>query len=128
MTLRSPFKLISLMFILFYVVGCGAVRQVVITPDQESEKAYYEALNTFVLADKQFTSALVRYNNWCEQPGYAEACKVVDPYWVSVNDTIMAWGTIIELRKADNAAYDDYLSAIKALKSKILMEFPSYDW
>lgn len=107
--------------------GCGH-RQVVLTPDQEIDRAYYEALNTFSKAEKEFTGWLITYNNWCENPEYADACKVADPYWDKANTALDAWGAVVEAKKGSAFEQDVYLNELKALKTKMLMEIPNFKW
>lgn len=126
MTLKK-LKFVAIILVLSFVIGC-AQRQVVLTPNQESDRAYYEALNRFNQAEKEFTDKLIKYNDWCEIPAYSSACKTVDPYWTKANDVLDAWKSIVNSRKNDTAAQNNYHEAMKELKTTVLMNLNNYKW
>lgn len=126
---KLQFKFICFFVIvaIFIISGCFK-RQIVLTPEQEPDRQYYEVLNIFNQAEKEFTSKLVKYNNWCEKPEYDEACSALDEYWYKANTALEAWKDIVDSRKNDTIEQDNYLDALKTLKSNILMEAPNFIW
>ncbi|HUV77065.1 MAG TPA: hypothetical protein VMW06_03300 [Desulfobacterales bacterium] len=125
--MKKQLNFILILSLLFAMAACTK-QQLVLQPDQEKDRAYYEALSTFNQADRQFTQALVKYNTWCEKPEYTAACTKTDPYWHKANTVLSTWEEIVESRKQDTTAQGNYRDALKALKSKVLMELPNYQW
>jgi hypothetical protein len=125
--MKRHLNFIFILSLLFAMAACTK-QQLVLQPDQETDRAYYEALNTFRQADREFTRILVKYNAWCEKPEYTAACSKTDPYWIKANSLLSTWGEIVGSRKQDTVAQGNYRDALKALKSKVLMELPDYQW
>lgn len=126
-SMKRKLNFILILSLLFAMAACTK-QQLVLQPDQETDRTYYEALNTFNQADREFTKALVKYNTWCEKLEYRAACSKTDPYWFKANTVLSTWGDIVESRKQDTIAQGNYRDALKALKSKVLMELPDYQW
>lgn len=118
---------ILILFLAVSLVGCGA-KQVVLTPDQEKDRLYFEQKNQHNHALKFFTEVLTKYNDWCESPGYEEVCAVVDPYWTKANTALDTWGEVIEKREPLAGSQEAYRNALKRLKTKMLMKIPDFDW
>jgi hypothetical protein len=119
--------LLFLVMMMIFTIGC-VKRQVVLTPDQEANRAYFEAKDQHTEALKIFTKGLIKYNTWCEKAEYKEACSKIDPYVYEANKALNAWGAVVESRKDDTASNENYVDELKALKSKLLQEAPGYIW
>lgn len=119
--MRHLTKLIVLI-LAFSLVGCGLTREVVLTPDQEAGRIYYEAKNSHNQALKIFTEMLTKYNVWCSNSEYAEACAKIDPLWVKAETALDTWDNIIDTREPLTGCEDDYRAALKQLKTKLLMQ------
>lgn len=120
-------QFIAIIALMIFMIGC-AERKVVLTPDQEANRAYFEAKDQHTQALKTFTKGLIKYNAWCEKAEYQEACSKIDPYVSKANKALNAWGAIVESRKDDTASNENYVDALKALKSELLMEAPGFIW
>lgn len=120
-------KLIVLVIVSVLFVSCGT-KKVVLKPEKEVDRAYYEAKNAHNEAVVRFTQILSKYNLWCSNPEYREACSKVDETWLEANKALDTWGFLVESRKPSSGANDDYKAQLKALKTKLLMEIPNYSW
>lgn len=121
------FYILMIIVIALVFVGCTK-RQIVLTPYQEANRAYFEAKDQHTQAVKLFTKSLMKYNEWCEKPEYGEICAKIDSYVIKANTALNTWGAVVESRKDDTAANDDYVDALKEIKSKLLMEAPNFIW
>lgn len=112
---------------LFLLMACTP-KQVVLTPEQEPERAYYESKAMFNQAQKEFATKLQKYNMYCEKAEYKDACSKIDPLILKADKALDVWETIIEARGPSTSAENDYREQLKALKTKMLLELPNYVW
>jgi predicted small lipoprotein YifL len=123
----KTFKTISIILVVFLLVGCG-YKQVVLTPDQEANRLYYEQKNQHNSAVKKFTQMLIKYNLWCERPEYTDACAAVDPFVVKANKALDTWEKLIDSREPIAGSDEDYQTALKNLKTEMLMNLPGFSF
>ena len=125
----KKFKFILVLFLAlsFIVVSCTP-RQVVLTPEQETNRAYFEQKDKHTQAVKSFTAKLTKYNSWCADQEYMEACGKVDIFWQKANQALDTWGSIIDAGKPVGDSEDTYMENLKELKTALLKELPNYIW
>lgn len=129
---KKNYLVIIAILSLFFVSGCSVLqqkREVKLTPEQESNRAYYEAKDVFNQAQKTFTEEIQKYNKYCSNEQYKDACVKVDPYVVKADQALDVWEGIIESKKGDpSGAQSSYVDALKALKTQIILELPNFSW
>ena len=105
-----------------------AKKQVVLTPEQEADRVYYEAKYVNVVADMKFTQSLTKYNLWCSDEAYKEVCAKIDPLWLKADKALDIWGQLVDSRQPAADAEGNFQAELKLLKTKLLMEIPDYSW
>jgi len=127
MNRQRNINIVLVILSLVLIFSC-AKKEVILTQEQEAERAYYEAKYVHATAEMKFTQALLKYNLWCNNPEYKEACSKVDDLWLKANSALDTWGALVDSKSPSTGAADDYQSQLKALKTKLLMELPTYSW
>ena len=122
------FKFIGIILVLCFIAISCTPRQVVLTPEQEANRAYFEQKDKHTQAVNFFTERLTKYNVWCANQEYVEACAKVDPIWKKANTALDTWGTVIEAKNPASGAEAIYQDELKALKTAMLMELPNFIW
>ena len=101
--------------------------QVKLTPEQEAGRAYYEAILTHADAVKKYGMALKKYNLWVDEADPETKAFLIEnviKLWLKADETLEAWGSIVEAGKDPDMEIANY----KAIKTKILMQIPKLDW
>lgn len=124
--MNRKLKVVFIFLSVFFLAACAG-QQVKLTPEQESDRAYYEAVLTHADAVKQYGLALKKYNLWVDEADSetkAFLIENVDKLWLKADEALEAWGKIVEAGKDPDMEIANY----KAIKTKILMQIPKLDW
>jgi len=116
---------IILMTILL-VVSCTH-KKIVLTPEQEKDRGYYERVLVHATAVQKFAEAVVKYNihyDAADAQMKAWLTDNLDLLWIQASDALDVWEAAIK----GGQSGEDEIMTYKRLKSQILLKLPDLIW
>jgi len=108
------------------VVSCTP-KKIVLAPEQEKDRGYYDRVLVHATAVQKFAEAEVKYNihyDAADTQTKAWLTENLDPLWIQASDALDVWEVSIK----GGQTGEDEIMAYKRLKSMILLKLPDLLW
>jgi len=119
-------RILAVFMALFLIVSCTP-KKIVLTPEQEKDRGYYERILVHATAVQKFAEAVVKYNihyNAADAQTKAWLTENLDPLWIQASDALDVWEAAIK----GGQTGEDEIMTYKRLKSAILLKLPDLIW
>ena len=94
--MKRQSRLIVVLLSVILLVSCFPKKQIVLKPEEEKDRAYYERILAHSQATQKFAEAAMKYNlhyDAADPETQAFLTKEVDPLWVQASNALDFWET-----------------------------------